>query len=61
MMACITVQQPAYHPLVLCAIFCGLLLKEFDATLGERNRHLHAFLTKRELFRGRQTYSRRAK
>lgn len=50
----IRVQQPADHPLVLCAVLCGFLFEEFDAPLRERDRHLYAFLAKSELSRGRQ-------
>ncbi len=53
-MACIGVQQPADHALILSAALRGLALEEFDAALRERNRHFHAFLAESELFGRRQ-------
>ena len=54
MKARIAVQQPADHPLVLCAVLCGFALEKFDAAPGERDRHFHPFLSESELFRGGQ-------
>ena len=54
MMLCVDVKQAPDHALVLCMMFSGLALEEFNASFAQRDGDLYAFIPKDEVFRTRK-------